>query len=478
MNSKIYSKKAQRLKYVISDLIAGSIAFLLFNIFRYCFFSEIYVGKYGVANYLSQSVIITEQIFVPIAILIIYWLSGFYNEPLNKSRLQEFCVTFFSSLFCAMLLFMAFLSGDGMESKLFAPVTIFTFFVLLFTFSYIGRLSITTSAIKFYRNNKIKSNILIIGCSRKALDIVARLNKPDSFQTFNCIGFVKIKGETNVISESDYEIWDSYQLNEAYITTKGINQIFIAPENRIDKEVMSYLNKLLNFKIPIRIASDTFSIITSGVNMKDIMADPFIDLTSPRISEFSKNIKLASDYILSIFIGTLLSPILIISIIFVKATSKGAAIYSQERIGKHNKPFKIYKIRTMVENAENNFPQLSSDTDKRITKIGKKLRKYHIDEIPQFFNVLKGDMSIVGPRPEREYYIQEILKKAPYYCLLNQVKPGITSWGMVKYGYASNITQMIERAKYDLIYLNNMSITIDLKIMIYTLKAIFSGSGK
>ena len=131
----------------------------------------------------------------------------------------------------------------------------------------------------------------------------------------------------------------------------------------------------------------------------------------------------------------------------------------------------------IVDSEPDGIPQLTKDNDLRITKIGKFLRKYRIDEIPQFWNVIKGEMSIVGPRPEREYFINQILQKAPYYALLHQIRPGITSWGMVKYGYAQTVDEMIERSKYDLIYLENMSLFIDIKIVLYTVRTVLTGKG-
>jgi lipopolysaccharide/colanic/teichoic acid biosynthesis glycosyltransferase len=131
----------------------------------------------------------------------------------------------------------------------------------------------------------------------------------------------------------------------------------------------------------------------------------------------------------------------------------------------------------MVEDAESETPMLSSPNDNRITDFGRKLRKYRIDELPQFWNVIKGDMSLVGPRPERRYFVDKIIERAPYYSLIHRVRPGITSWGMVNYGYARNIDEMIDRLKYDIIYLENMSLLIDIKILFYTIKIVFSGRG-
>jgi lipopolysaccharide/colanic/teichoic acid biosynthesis glycosyltransferase len=165
-------------------------------------------------------------------------------------------------------------------------------------------------------------------------------------------------------------------------------------------------------------------------------------------------------------------------VIAVKVSSPGPAFFKQARIGQHGKPFYIIKYRTMVVNAEANGPALSSKDDKRIISVGRTLRKYRLDEIPQFYNVLVGDMSLVGPRPERQFFIDQIMPVAPHYKHLQRVRPGITSWGMVKYGYAENIEQMIERLKFDILYVENMSLAMDFRIMIYTIKTIIQGRGK
>jgi lipopolysaccharide/colanic/teichoic acid biosynthesis glycosyltransferase len=171
-------------------------------------------------------------------------------------------------------------------------------------------------------------------------------------------------------------------------------------------------------------------------------------------------------------------PVFIVLAIIIKTTSKGPIIYRQERIGRYGKPFYIYKLRSMVDGAENGSPALSSENDTRITPIGRFIRKTHLDEIPQFFNVITGSMSLVGPRPEREYYIKQIIKRAPHYTHLHKLRPGITSWGQVKCGYASNIDEMLERLTYDMMYLKNISLYIDFKILIYTILVSIKGNGK
>jgi exopolysaccharide biosynthesis polyprenyl glycosylphosphotransferase len=172
------------------------------------------------------------------------------------------------------------------------------------------------------------------------------------------------------------------------------------------------------------------------------------------------------------------SPVFVGVAAAIKLSSKGPVLYSQERIGRGGKPFRIYKFRSMYTDAEAQGPKLSQDHDPRITPVGRFLRKTHLDELPQFWNVLRGEMALVGPRPERQYFIDQISARAPEYYHLLKVKPGVTSWGQVKYGYASNVEEMVERLKYDLLYIENVTLALDLKIVLYTILRIVQGDGK
>ncbi|MCH5239746.1 MAG: sugar transferase [Muribaculaceae bacterium] len=469
------SKSTQRAKYVVTDLLTGALAFWVFNIVRYYLLQEVHSGYYSLSSFLGSTKLIVEQCVVPFVMLVIYWISGYYNRPFQKSRLQEFNVTFFSSIITTVIIYLVLLINDQTGKRIINYEMIGILFLLLFLITYFPRLIITTLVISHFRKDKWHINVLIIGNSSVSRNVAKKLYEDNKVCKYNLRGFVEIPGEHSIKDSMPVFKFEDF---EKICGNLEINQVILAPEYHDDKKVMMLLSILFPLDIPVKISPDTLSYVTSAIRMNDIYGEPFVDLTTPAISESSKNIKRLFDVSFSIFVLLVLSPLFAILALCVRFSSKGPVIYSQERIGRHQKPFSILKFRTMILNAEETGPQLSQDNDPRITRVGRWMRKYRFDELPQFWNVIKGDMSIVGPRPEREFYIRQIVQEAPYYTLVCQVRPGITSWGMVKYGYASSLSQMIDRTQYDLIYLANMSLSVDFKILIYTFKTIISGSGK
>ncbi|MDE6135117.1 MAG: exopolysaccharide biosynthesis polyprenyl glycosylphosphotransferase, partial [Muribaculaceae bacterium] len=225
------------------------------------------------------------------------------------------------------------------------------------------------------------------------------------------------------------------------------------------------------------VSPDVLTLFAIRPKVRSVISEPIVNITNASLSPFSMNTKRIGDFIIAAIALLVLSPVLAVLAVAVKLDSKGPVFYRQQRIGYHKKPFDIIKFRTMRIDAEKEGPRLSSATDERVTRVGHLLRKYRLDELPQFWNVLVGEMSIVGPRPEREYYINQIVKRVPAYSLIHQVRPGITSWGMVRYGYASTVDQMVERLSYDLLYLENLSFGIDIKILFHTVQTVLAGRG-
>jgi lipopolysaccharide/colanic/teichoic acid biosynthesis glycosyltransferase len=195
------------------------------------------------------------------------------------------------------------------------------------------------------------------------------------------------------------------------------------------------------------------------------------------LNPFALIVKNISDYIIAITCLIILSPLILFLLLLIRISSKGPAIFMQIRIGKNGKPFKLYKFRSMRTGNGDDISVLAEKNDTRITRVGRFMRKHRFDEIPNFINVLKGEMSIIGPRPEQEVFVEQIKKRNQDYIRLQSIKPGITSWGQVKFGYATNIEQMMERLEYDLHYYRNMSILFDLRIALQTIGIIMKGNG-
>ena len=466
------SKKMQRIKYVLFDEVAVLLAWALFFLFRRIEIESNVVREIQLFSpiYNFEKLIIG----IPFFWLFIFWVSGYYNKPFLKSRLHEFAQTFLSTLIGCTILFFLLLLNDPVISYKDYYLSFIVLFLIYFSVVYLFRYMITRKTTERIHNRTIGFNTIIIGTGEKAKQIYGQLQsmKLSSGNFIN--GFVSC--EENTVVDGSLILGDMSQLNNI-IEENQIEEVIIALDNNDRNALLPIFNILYHHDVTVKVAPQLYDYLIGGVRMTSIFGAPLVSALDVRMNEFEKNLKRLFDIIFSCVVIVLVSPFCLILSPLIKLTSDGPVFYKQERVGLHGKLFHILKFRTMVCNAEEAGPQLASSEDQRITKIGRVLRRFRIDELPQFINVLKGDMSIVGPRPERPYYEAQIAQKVPYYGIVHKVKPGITSWGMVKYGYATDVDKMVERLKYDIIYLENISLLVDLKILIYTVKTVVSGRG-
>lgn len=468
--------KKQIAKYVICDFLASVITWILFFSFRKKIIETEYFGYPIQVEYDFKFVL--GVLLIPIFWLLLHYLSGYYNNIFRRSRLKELWQTFFISIVGTVILFFALVLDDYVVSYRDYYRSFAVLFSLQFILTYIPRLIITTQTIRKIHQRKIGFRTILVGSDKKAFDLYEEFKKQTRGTGNIFVGFVSVTEKNKYRIERYLPHLGNIDNLTRIIDDYKIEEVIIAIETREHDKINSILNRIENRDVVIKAIPSLYDILTGSVRMSTPEDAPLIQISKELISPFEANLKRIIDIVFSIIAIIILIPVYIFLAIGVKLSSPGPIIYSHERIGRYGKPFKIYKFRSMYVDAEKNGPALSSKNDPRITPFGRFMRKIRLDETPQFFNVLKGDMSLVGPRPERQYYIDQIMQRAPYYAHLQKVRPGITSWGQVKFGYAENVDEMIERLKYDLIYIENMSIYVDFKILIYTIKIILQGRGK
>lgn len=416
-----------QLAYIAIDFLTAELVWLAFLLFRWL----VYEGKvFSVDTVLIPAFDFYRPLIIyPIGCLVIYYLSGYYLRVHHKRLTHELMTTFISSVVIALGAFFIIIIDDQVENYHRYVASLAVLWLLQFSISYVFRLALTL--------------------------IIRRHATPPA--TFT------------VHSEQDVA---------ALRPNKG-DRVIIDPLPSLDENALYRLiQRLYPMDVEIAVVPKLYDMLTGAAKIPEIDANPLVLITEHKMTDSELCIKRAFDIVAASVTIIVLSPLYVLLWILAYSSSKGPAFYSQQRIGLHGKPFAIYKFRTMVQHAEDDVPQLSADDDPRITRVGHFMRRYRLDELPQMWNIIKGDMSIVGPRPEREFFIRQIVEQAPYYCLLYKIRPGMTSWGPIRVGYTDTLQKMIDRLNYDIVYMENMSLRLDIKILFYTIGVILDGKGK
>ena len=419
--------RRQQLIYLIADIISAEMVWLCFLWFRWL----VYDGKvFGVDTVLIPSFSFYPPLIAyPVVCICVYYLSGYYLRPFRRRLSAEFFKTLISAVIIGLIFFFIIIIDDQVESYQRYVVSLVVLIGLQFVLSYFPRLCIT---------------------------LVTRSRR------------------------SPLRVYTIRSLAEAKRMQRGaVDEVIVdLPKTHSERTLYEIINILYPLDIAISVVPRVYDMLTGAARIGEIEGQPLVRITDHKMSDSALCIKRAFDIVASLLAMMFLSPLYLLLSVLVAVTSHGPVIYCQERIGLHGKPFRILKFRTMYLNSEPDTPLLSRDNDPRITPVGRFMRKYRLDELPQMWNIFRGDMSIVGPRPERGYFIDQIVKEAPYYCLLYKIRPGLTSWGPIKVGYTDTIEKMVDRLNYDIMYMENMSIQLDLKILFFTIRVICDGKGK
>ena len=468
-------KKRAIRQLALLDYTASALAWFTFWIYRQNLLTKIpYLDTlklFHLRDYINTLVVI------PIGWLFLYLLSGTYFDLYRKSRLNEINRTLISCILgCTAVSVIVFANDTGDYSYFTNAIGHYLFIQTLFILVF--RLFILYRVKMNLVKGKVGFNTLIIGGNQQAINIYRQV--VDNPKVLGNIfhGFIYSNKEaSNGMSKFLPQLGHLSQL-EQIIDEHKIEEVIVAVDSSEHHLLENILTRLCYRPVVVKVLPDYYDILSGSVKTSNVYDAVLIHIHPDLMPDWQRVCKRVIDILFSATALILLSPFLLFTALMVKMSSKGPIIYKQQRIGLFGRPFYILKFRSMFVDAEIDGPALSSKTDARITNWGRFMRKWRIDELPQFINIVKGDMSLVGPRPERKHYIDIISTAHAHYKYLHKVKPGLTSWGMVQFGYAENVDEMVERMRYDLLYIENCSIALDIKIILYTFIVIFQGRGK
>lgn len=466
----IMSKPFEKILILLIDFLSINLAWYVFFYFRV---------QSGWFDLLTM-----PEFFLPMFVVYFYWLLiftfvGMYRVWFASSRFDELSTLFKASFVgIFVLFFLIFIDDYSHNVASSSRILIFIYWGLFLFFVGAGRLLIRAFQRRLIIHGFGRKNTLIVGFNERAFEVHNQIIEHKALG-LDVVAYIAVHDE-NI--EKDYQnipVIGRVADLPKFIDEKNIKEVIIALDKENHDLLVEVISLSENKGVGLKIVPDLYEILSGQARSSQLYGIPLIDIMPELMPEWEKRLKRLIDIIASLLILIITFPICLLSAIVIKIDSEGSIFFKQERIGQNGKVFRILKFRSMKKDAEKETgPVWSQKDDPRITGVGRFIRKVRIDEIPQMFNVLKGEMSIVGPRPERAFFVEQLSKEIPYYKRRLKVRPGITGWAQVKHKYDESIEDVKIKLRYDLFYIENMSLRMDFKILLRTIFVVLFGKGQ
>lgn len=462
----------QRLSYIAGDFIACEAATLVFNLARHW---RIHIDRsIDFATWSADPHVELSYLAFPCVMLAVFGLLGFYNDPSYKSRYEALFNAISGSLIGSLVIYFAIVVNDSLSGRVL-HYSLLAILCITYSLSVVTTRFFIRALLLRVTSQRNTYNVVVVGQLEKAEKFAHKLEKHNSRMGFHVVGLL-CDDCCGGSDGCDYAVISTDNL-ERCIIENDIKAFVVLASKADQNHSVEMINRMYSYGCTILIPLEFYNVVTTRPKLSNIVGEPLVDITTPALSPMAANLKRIGDILVSGVAMIVLSPLVLAVACLVKLDSPGPVFYRQERVGLHRRKFNMIKLRSMITDSEPDGPVLCHNNDVRVTRIGRVLRKYRIDEIPQFWNVFRGDMSLVGPRPEREFFLNELAQREPAVFALHNVRPGITSLGVVKFGYATDVDQMIKRLHFDLLYVENISFSLDLRVMFHTVNTIITGKG-